>query len=96
MKPGSIRVRKGQRLRTGQMTGQLGNSGNSFAPHLHFAIQSGPRPFARSVPYVFDRFTFEGPGTLDPADTGRVEIKGPPRRECRVYPLAGAVATFRR
>ncbi|MBK5231608.1 MAG: M23 family metallopeptidase [Thermoleophilia bacterium] len=96
MLPGSIRVRKGQSLRTGQKIGRLGNSGNSFGPHLHFAVQSRPYPFARSVPYVFDRFKFEGIGTLDPADTGRVEIKGPSRRERRVYPLAGAVATFER
>ena len=96
MMPGSIRVGKGQLLRTGQAIGRLGNSGNSFAPHLHFAIQSRPHPFARSVPYVFGRFKFEGSGTIDPANTDRVEIKGPPRRERRVYPLAGAVATFGR
>jgi murein DD-endopeptidase MepM/ murein hydrolase activator NlpD len=78
--------------------GRLGNSGNSFAPHLHFAIQSRPRPFARSVPYVFDRFKLEGVGSLDPAepDSGKVVIEGPSSRERRVYPLAGAVASFER
>jgi hypothetical protein len=98
MKPGSIRVREGQRLRTGQIIGRLGNSGNSTGPHLHFAIQSKPRPFARSVPYVFDRFKLEGLGSFDPVEPelGRVVIKGSPRRERGVYPLAGAVATFRR
>ena len=94
--PGSIKVKKGQRLRTGQVIGRLGNSGNSFAPHLHFAIQSKPRPFARSVPYVFDRFKLQGIGELDPADTGEVAVKGPSRPERRKYPLAGSVVTFSR
>ncbi|MGK2954056.1 MAG: M23 family metallopeptidase [Solirubrobacterales bacterium] len=96
MKPGSIRVKEGQRLRTGQMIGKLGNSGNSFSPHLHFAVQSRPRPFARSVPYVFDRFKIQGTGTLDPSGNGEVEIKGPAHRARNVYPLAGAVVTFKR
>ena len=96
MVPGSIRVRKGQRLRTGQMIGRLGNSGNSTGPHLHFAVQAKPRPIARSLPYVFDRFKLEGSGRFNPDDSGGVEIKGRPRSERRVYPLAGAVATFRR
>ena len=60
MAPGSIRVKEGQRLSTGDVVGELGNSGNSYAPHLHFAVQSKPSPFAASRPYVFDRFRLEG------------------------------------
>ncbi|MCE3246479.1 MAG: metalloendopeptidase-like rane protein [Geminicoccaceae bacterium] len=97
MVPGSIRVKEGQRLRSGQIVGRLGNTGNSSAPHLHFAIQSKPSPIAGSRPYVFDRFKLEGIGTPDSAepDSFKVNIEGRSSSERRVYPLAGAVATFK-
>ncbi len=41
MQTGSVRVKIGQRLRTGQIIGRLGNSGNTTGPHLHFGIQDG-------------------------------------------------------
>jgi hypothetical protein len=94
--PGSVQVKEGQRLRTGQMVGELGNSGNSFAPHLHFAVQSRPSPFAGSRPYVFDDFKLEGTGVFDPSkpDSFQVLTTPQPRREHETYPLAGAIATF--
>jgi Peptidase family M23 len=94
MVPGSIRVKKGQLLRSGQIVGKLGNTGNSSAPHLHFAIQSRPRPLAGSRPYVFDQFQLEGFGAFDPSGSSDVLITPKPRREHKVYPLAGAIATF--
>jgi hypothetical protein len=94
MAPGSIRVKKGQHLRSGQIIGKLGNSGNSFAPHLHFAVQSRPSPFAGSRPYVFDHFKLEGFGAPSKSGSGDVLITPQPRREHKVYPLAGAIATF--
>ena len=78
--PGSIRVEEGQRLNTGQVIGELGNSGNSYAPHLHFAVQSKPSPFAASRPYVFDRFKLEGYGIPDPATPARATSSSPPTR----------------
>ncbi len=94
--PGSIRVEEGQRLNTGQVIGELGNSGNSYAPHLHFAVQSKPSPFAASRPYVFDRFKLEGYGIPDPATpgSGDVVVTPDPRREHRLYPLAGTVTAY--
>ena len=40
MKPGSVRVRVGERVRRGQVLGELGNSGNSATPHLHSKSRS--------------------------------------------------------
>ena len=40
--PASIVVRKGEMVRTGQLLGKLGNTGNSDAPHLHFQIMDSP------------------------------------------------------
>ena len=60
MKPGSVRVREGERVRRGQMLGRLGNSGNSATPHLHLQAQT-TRSFASDgLPLVFNRFRFLG------------------------------------
>lgn len=39
-------VHMGELIRQGQVIGLLGNSGNSDAPHLHFAIVDGPGPLS--------------------------------------------------
>ncbi len=39
---GSLAVREGERVRQGQRIGRLGNSGDSFAPHVHHQLQDGP------------------------------------------------------
>ncbi|HEV7920365.1 MAG TPA: M23 family metallopeptidase, partial [Thermoanaerobaculia bacterium] len=38
LRPGSIRVKAGQRVRRGQVLAELGNSGNAVGPHLHFHV----------------------------------------------------------
>ncbi len=43
LKPGSLRVRVGQRVRAGEKLGLVGNSGNSSEPHLHFHVQDAAR-----------------------------------------------------
>jgi hypothetical protein len=39
---GSLAVRVGERVAQGQRIGALGNSGDSFAPHVHHQLQDGP------------------------------------------------------
>lgn len=39
---GSLAVREGARVTQGQRIGALGNSGDSFAPHVHHQLQDGP------------------------------------------------------
>ena len=61
MQPGSVRVEVGDRVRTGQVLGLLGNTGNTDAPHLHFHIMDGPSPLqSNGLPFVHTRFTGEG------------------------------------
>jgi murein DD-endopeptidase MepM/ murein hydrolase activator NlpD len=95
LKPGSVRVHRGQRVRTGEVLGLLGNSGNSTAPHLHFGIHNGPvLATSTSLPYLIDRYRYEGSGAL--SEDGTVAIKGRPRAERRTYPLNLSSLTFRR
>jgi murein DD-endopeptidase MepM/ murein hydrolase activator NlpD len=42
MQPGSVRVRRGQRVAPGEVLGRLGNSGATTGPHLHFHLMDGP------------------------------------------------------
>jgi hypothetical protein len=54
MQPGSVIVKAGDRVATGQAIGRLGNSGDAFGPHLHYQLQSGPRLFQyQSLPFRF-------------------------------------------
>ena len=60
MKPGSVRVRVGERVRRGQVLGRLGNSGNSATPHLHFQVQTTRSFVSDGLPFVFKRFRLLG------------------------------------
>jgi murein DD-endopeptidase MepM/ murein hydrolase activator NlpD len=42
LQPGSLRVRTGQLVKSGQVIALLGNSGSSTLPHLHFQVMSSP------------------------------------------------------
>lgn len=54
LRPGSVRVRVGENVREGTPVGQLGSSGNSTAPHLHFQVCDGPDPLnCAGIPISF-------------------------------------------
>lgn len=58
LRPGSLRVGVGDRVRRGQVLGAIGNSGDSRWPHLHFQVTDGPSLLgSEGVPYVFDAYS---------------------------------------
>jgi murein DD-endopeptidase MepM/ murein hydrolase activator NlpD len=64
LKKGSITVKQGDQIKQEQNIGQVGHSGNSTEPHLHFQISDGPDPLrSRSVPVRFSNINlFERKG----------------------------------
>ncbi|MFJ1595063.1 M23 family metallopeptidase [Kitasatospora albolonga] len=62
---GSLKVRAGDRVRAGQEIGQVGNSGNTTEPHLHFQLMDHPDLHtARGIP-----FTWRGVGVPGGGET---------------------------
>jgi murein DD-endopeptidase len=61
LKPGSLRVRLGQRVRRGEVVGQVGFTGDSTGPHLHLHVGDAASPLAaEGRPFVFSRFEVLG------------------------------------
>lgn len=55
MQKDSVKVTKGQSVKRGDPIGLIGNSGDSFGPHLHFQVQTGPELFRHpTVPVKFE------------------------------------------
>ena len=92
MQTGSLRVKTGQRVHTGQIIGLLGNSGNTTFPHLHFGIVQRPSFWSNSLPFAFSSFTVQG--TAIPAADGTVTITGRPRRVTQAEPLFADAINF--
>jgi murein DD-endopeptidase MepM/ murein hydrolase activator NlpD len=42
-----FRVKQGARVERGQVIGQVGDTGTSEAPHLHFEVRQGRRPWGK-------------------------------------------------
>ncbi len=102
LKTGTVKVEPGDQLTTGQVIANLGNTGNTSAPHLHFHVMSTPDPLrSNGLPFVFKDFTLDGRMTsldaLDPLLTGQPAPMAPgftARDEKDVSPLVLDVMTY--
>lgn len=102
LKTGSVTVKPGDLLTNGQVIANLGNTGNTDAPHLHFHVMSTPDPLrSNGLPFVFKQFTLDGRlasmDALDPLLAGRPAPMAPastPRDEKDLSPLVLDVMTY--
>jgi murein DD-endopeptidase len=108
LQPGSLTVKRGDRVRRGQTLALVGNTGNSSEPHLHFHIADRPRPMdAEGIPYAFAAFGLEaapelvtpmlkpvgGSLEIDASNLATWKVASPQRREKEI-PLLNALVTF--
>jgi len=104
LQPGSVQVSVGDRVHRGQQLGQVGNTGSSSAPHLHFHVTDSPAGngvLANGVPYVFTDFLLTGKVlNLDEWISQEVSVPAeigdpaPPMQRRDQLPLQTDIVTF--
>jgi murein DD-endopeptidase MepM/ murein hydrolase activator NlpD len=58
---GTLKVKPGDKVKKGDVIGELGNTGNANASHMHFQLMNDPSILeGDSLPYVIDQFTYRG------------------------------------
>lgn len=62
LKPGTIRVKLGDYVLTSMELAQVGNSGRSPEPHLHFQFQAEPYMHAATIDYPFGYYLLDKNG----------------------------------
>jgi murein DD-endopeptidase len=110
LQEGTLRVKPGDWVRRGDVLARIGNSGNSYAPHLHFDItDSDTLGKGRGLPFAFACFDLMAradhmPGYEEMEVAARAERtlwdpplrprQGADRRRKLELPLGGAVVVF--
>jgi len=98
LRPGSVAVRVGQRVHRGEVLGQLGFTGASVGPHLHFHVSDAPSTVAgEGRPFLFDAFDLLG-AYADPGMFGKAawtpRNAAEARRRQAEWPAENAVVRF--
>ena len=96
LRPGSLKVRAGDRVRRGQEIAALGFTGQSTGPHLHFHVADAPAPLAaEGLPYLLTGASvIGGYEAIDDLGQGRRWTSLPAASNARALPPANAVVMF--
>jgi urea transporter/murein DD-endopeptidase MepM/ murein hydrolase activator NlpD len=62
LKKGAMHVKRGDKVRKGDLLAKCGNSGNSPYPHLHFQVQATPYIGSKTLEYPFSEFLLKDGG----------------------------------
>jgi murein DD-endopeptidase MepM/ murein hydrolase activator NlpD len=65
LKNGSVNVKPGDKVKTGQKIGEVGNSGRSPYPHLHFQFQAFPYIGSKTMPYPLSYYLLHSENKLN-------------------------------
>jgi murein DD-endopeptidase MepM/ murein hydrolase activator NlpD len=75
LQPGSVRVHVGDEVKSGEVIGKLGSSGNSTEPHLHFHVCDKSDPLmCAGIPVSFSNVTIQWADLPRPIQSGDVVI----------------------
>jgi Peptidase family M23 len=106
MQKGSVKVAAGNKVKSGNLLGKVGNTGNTSAPHLHFHVMDGPSPLlSNGIPYIINHFKMTAIDKAGTADFDNAESKGtplsltpfnPPLQKWNVLPMDLTVVEFSR
>lgn len=101
LRDGSVAVAEGTTVTSGSRLGDIGNSGHSLAPHLHFHVDDRPDPLAsEGLPFALDAFRLVGRvddvGALLRGGAWTTDPRRPARDVTAEIPLENMVVTIER
>lgn len=74
LKQGSVKVKPGQMVTQGEVIGQIGASGDSLFPHLHYELRNGPgMKGVEGLPSYFSGFRRAPGSKTAPVERGQVD-----------------------